>query len=172
MLAAVRCVSRRCIATGDRVPESLPLKLLRGGAAIDTDTKSVFMMKKVVLFGLPGAFTSVCSNKQLPSFVNRAPDLKAKGVDEVICLTVNDKDVCAAWAEQTKAGSVVSFIADGSAELTKALKADVDLSKYFMGVRSHRFAAVVENGIVKAVHVEDSPGKFEVSGAENLLKHL
>jgi glutaredoxin/glutathione-dependent peroxiredoxin len=127
--------------------------------------------KKVVIFGLPGAFTPTCSAKHVPSYVANIDKLKAKGVDEVICLSVNDPFVMGAWARDQKTEGKVRMMGDGSAEYTKKLGLDVDLTGRGMGVRSQRFSMLVNDGVVKALNVE-APGKYEVSDAETMLKQL
>ena len=127
--------------------------------------------KKVVIFGLPGAFTPTCSAKHVPGYVNNIDKLKAKKVDEVWCVSVNDAFVMGAWAKDQKAVGKVRMMADGSAVFTKALGLDMDLTGRGMGVRSQRYSMLVDDGTVKALNVE-APGKFEVSDADSMLKAL
>jgi peroxiredoxin len=127
--------------------------------------------KKVAIFGLPGAFTPTCSAKHVPSYVANLDALKAKGVDQVICLSVNDAFVMGAWARDQKSVGKIRMMADGSAAYTKALGLVLDLTARGMGVRSQRFSMVVDNGVVKTLNIE-APGKFEVSDAETMLKQL
>ena len=127
--------------------------------------------KKIVIFGLPGAYTPTCSAKHVPSFIQNAAALKAKGVDEVWCVTTNDAFVMAAWGKHLNVGGTVRMLADGSAKYVKELGLDLDLTARGMGVRSNRYAMIVDRGVVKGVYVE-GPGKFEVSSAEAVLKHL
>jgi peroxiredoxin len=127
--------------------------------------------KKIVIFGLPGAYTPTCSAKHVPGFVTHAAALKAKGVDEVWCLAVNDAFVMAAWGRDQKVGGTVRMMADGSAEYTKKLGLELDLVARGMGVRSQRFAMIVDDGVVRKIAVE-APGKFEVSSAEAVLAAL
>jgi peroxiredoxin len=127
--------------------------------------------KKVVIFGLPGAYTPTCSAKHVPGYVANAAALKAKGVDEVWCLAVNDAFVMAAWGRDQKVGATVRMMADGSAEYTKKLGLELDLVARGMGIRAQRFAMIVNDGVVKHVAVE-APGKFEVSSAEAVLAKL
>ena len=127
--------------------------------------------KKIVIFGLPGAYTPTCSAKHVPGFVANYDKLKAKGVDEIWCLSVNDAFVMAAWGRDQKAGTKVRMMADGSADYTKKLGLDQDLTARGMGVRAQRFAMIVQDGVVKDVAVE-APGKFEVSNAETVLGKL
>jgi peroxiredoxin len=127
--------------------------------------------KKIVIFGLPGAYTPTCSAKHVPGFVANAAKLKAKGVDEVWCLAVNDAFVMAAWGRDQQVNGTVRMMADGSAEYTRKLGLELDLVARGMGVRSQRFAMIVDDGVVKKVAVE-GPGKFEVSSAEAVLAAL
>ncbi len=127
--------------------------------------------KKIVIFGVPGAFTPLCSAQHLPGYVAQIDTLKAKGVDEVWCMAVNDAFVMAAWGREQKATGKVRMMADGSAEYTKKLGLDRDLTAGGMGVRCFRFGMIVEDGVVKYLGVEAS-GKFEVSNVEAVLKLL
>ena len=127
--------------------------------------------KRVVIFGLPGAFTPTCSAKHVPSYVASYDKLKAKGVDAVYCMSVNDPFVMGAWGRDQHAGDKVHMMADGSADYTKKLGLDLDLAGRGMGTRCQRFSMLVEDGVVKALNVE-APGKYEVSGAETMLTQL
>ena len=127
--------------------------------------------KRIIIFGLPGAFTPTCSAKHVPSYVNSYDKLKAKGVDEVWCLSVNDAFVMNAWGKDQKVGSKVRMMADGSAEYTRKLGLELDLTARGMGVRSQRYAMLVEDGVVKKLAVE-GPGKFEVSGGDHMLSGI
>jgi peroxiredoxin len=137
----------------------------------EVDVTETSKDKKIVIFGLPGAYTPTCSAKHVPSFIQNAAALKTKGVDEVWCVTTNDAFVMAAWGKQLNVDGKVRMLADGSAKYVKELGLDLDLTGRGMGVRSNRYAMIVENGTVKGVYVE-APGKFEVSSAEAVLKHL
>jgi peroxiredoxin len=125
--------------------------------------------KKVVIFGLPGAFTPTCSAQHVPSYIKNYDALKAKGVDDILCLSVNDAFVMGAWSKDQHAVGKVRMMGDGSAAYTKALGLELDLTARGMGVRCQRFSALIEDGVVKALNIE-APGKFEVSGAETMLK--
>ena len=127
--------------------------------------------KKVVIFGLPGAFTPTCSAKHVPSYVQNLDKLKAKGVDEVVCMSVNDAFVMGAWARDQKTGGKVRMMGDGSAAYTKALGLENDLTARGLGVRCQRFSMLVDDGVVKTLNIE-APGKYEVSDAETMLKQL
>lgn len=127
--------------------------------------------KKVVIFGLPGAYTPTCSAKHVPGYVEQLPQLKAKGIDEVWCVSVNDGYVMAAWGDELHALGKVRMLGDGSADFTKKLGLEVDLTPHGMGLRSQRYSMLVEDGVVKSLNVEQ-PGKFEVSDAGTMLKQV
>ena len=127
--------------------------------------------KKVVIFGLPGAFTPTCSAKHVPSYLANYDKLKAKGVDDILCMSVNDAFVMGAWARDQHAGGKVRMMADGSADYTKALGLVFDLTGKGMGVRCQRFSMLVDNGVVKTLNIE-APGKYEVSGGDTMLTQL
>jgi peroxiredoxin len=137
----------------------------------DVTTDELFGGKKVVLFAVPGAFTPTCSNQHLPGYVENADALKAKGVDEIICLSVNDAFVMGAWGEDRGTGDKVRMIADGNGDLTKALGLEMDGSGIGFGLRCQRFAAIIDDGTVTKLAVE-APGKFEVSAADAILAAL
>jgi peroxiredoxin len=158
------------IKTGDKIP-SATLMQMKGGAPQPVKTDEFFSGKKVVVFALPGAFTPTCSAKHLPGFVQHADDLKAKGVDAIACVSVNDAFVMGAWGEQQKVGDTVTMLADGNGDFTRALGLEMDGTKFGMGKRSQRYAMVVDNGVVKVLDVEE-PGAFSVSSAEHVLKQL
>jgi peroxiredoxin len=127
--------------------------------------------KKVVIFGLPGAFTPTCSAKHVPSYVANIDKLKAKGVSDVICMAVNDAFVMGAWARDQKTGGKVRMMGDGSANYTKALGLEFDLTAKGLGLRCQRFSMLVDDGVVKVMNLE-APGKYEVSDAETMLKQM
>ena len=156
------------IKVGDRVPESTLVRMGPDGPAPITTT-DLFKGKKVAVFGLPGAFTPTCSAKHVPGYLHHLDQLKAKGVDEVWCVSVNDGYVMAAWGRDQKAIGKIRFLGDGSAELTKKLGLDTDIPG--MGVRLRRCSLLVDQGVVKQVNVEE-PGKFEASTAEHMLEQL
>ena len=134
-------------------------------------TDEVFKGKRVDLFAVPGAFTPTCSAKHLPGFKDRAADLKAKGVDRIVCVSVNDVFVMKAWAKDQGIKTEVMMLADGNGEFTKALGLDFDGSKFGMGLRSQRYSLVADNGVVSQLNVEEA-GAFEVSSADYMLEHL
>jgi peroxiredoxin len=158
------------IQVGDRIPSVTLMRMGEGGPeAVSTD--DLFKGKKVVLFGVPGAFTPTCSAKHLPGFVQHVEALKAKGVDDVICTAVNDVFVMAAWAKDQGCTGKVTLVADGDAVFTKATGLELDLTGKGLGLRNQRFAMVVEDGVVKQLFI-DPPGKFELTSAEHVLAHL
>jgi len=158
------------IQVGDKIPEITLYHMTDDGPA-PINTSDIFRGKKVALFALPGAFTPTCSTKHVPGFVQKADEIKAKGVDTIACLSVNDAFVMGAWGKDQGVGDKVLMLADGSAELTKALGLELDLIPRGMGVRSDRYAMIVEDGVVKVLNRE-VPGAFEVSSAESILKAL
>ncbi len=165
------------IKVGDRLPEGTLTELIedeRPGCTVGPNSFKLSDLtkgKRIVIFGLPGAFTPTCSAKHVPSFVANHDKLRAKNVDEVWCVSVNDAFVMGAWGKDQKAGGKVRMMADGSATLTKALGLEMDLTARGMGVRSQRYSMFVDDGVVKAINVE-APGKFEVSDADTMLKQV
>ena len=155
------------IAVGDTIPD---VRVMVPGPDRPTpvQTGELLGSGKVVLFAVPGAFTPTCSDYHLPSYLLRNDELKAKGVDKVVCVSVNDPFVMDAWGKQHEVGDKVVMVADGSAALTKALGLELDLTARGMGVRSQRYALVAEDGKVTHLAVE-APGGFEVSRAESIL---
>jgi len=162
------------IKVGDKLPAGKLQEFIEvegNGCSIGPNTFEVEKEaagKKIAIFGLPGAFTPTCSAKHVPGYVERAADLKAAGIDEVWCVSVNDAFVMGAWSRDQKTTGKVRMMADGSAEWTKALGLTMDLTAKGMGVRSQRFSMLVDNGVVKTLNIE-APGKFEVSNAETIL---
>ena len=155
------------IKVGDKVPSvTLMEKQESGPAPVTSD--QLFKGKKVALFALPGAFTPTCSAKHVPGFVNSHDALKAKGVDEIACVSVNDAFVMGAWGKDQKADGKVHMLADGNGDFTRALGLEFDASKFGMGKRSQRYSMVVDDGVVKSLNVE-APGAFEVSSADHMI---
>lgn len=158
------------VSAGDRIP-AMTLKAASDEGPKDIDTGALFGGRTVVLFSVPGAFTPTCSAKHLPSFIEKHDALKAKGVDEVVCLAVNDAFVMTAWGRMNDCLGKITMLADGNGDFTKALGLDMDASKHGMGTRGQRFALIARDGVVEQVFVEE-PGQFNVSSADNVLGHL
>ncbi|MEP1448914.1 MAG: peroxiredoxin [Paraglaciecola sp.] len=156
------------IKVGEKLPE-VSFSLRKAGQASNPTTSELFAGKKVVLFAVPGAFTPTCSEAHLPGYITLADKLQAKGVDDIICLSVNDAFVMAAWGD-TQNAEAVTMLADGGAEFTQAIGLEVQTAT-FGGVRSKRYSMLVDDGIVMALNVE-AAGKFEVSDAETMLNSL
>jgi peroxiredoxin len=162
------------IKIGDHLPEGSLAEFIETateGCALGPNTFKVSDLvkgKKIAVFAVPGAFTPTCSAKHLPGYVKLAADFKAKGVDEIWAISVNDAFVMGAWGRDQKATGAVRLLADGNADFSKALGLSSDFSKFGMGVRSQRYSMLVENGVVTQLNIE-APGKFEVSNAETLL---
>lgn len=165
------------IKVGDRLPAGKLAEFIEvetAGCALGPNEftlEDLTRGRKIALFGVPGAFTPTCSAQHVPGFVANRDALKAKGIDEVICMAVNDAFVMGAWARDQKTGGKLRMMGDGSAILTKALGLEFDLTARGLGVRCQRFSMVVDDGVVKILNIE-APGKYEVSGAETLLKQL
>ncbi len=165
------------IKVGDKLPSgalSEYVEVETAGCTIGPNefkTDDLTRGKKVVIFGLPGAFTPTCSAKHVPSYLQNIDRLKAKGVAEVICMAVNDAFVMGAWAREQKTAGKIRMMGDGSANYTKALGLEFDLTARGLGLRCQRFSMLVDNGVVKSLNVE-APGKYEVSDAETLLKQM
>jgi peroxiredoxin len=155
------------IKVGDTIPSATLMQMKEGGPK-PVSTDELFKGRKVALFALPGAFTPTCSAKHLPGFIKQAGALKAKGIDAIACLSVNDAFVMGAWGESQGAGDTVAMLADGNGDFTRALGLEMDATKFGMGKRSQRYSMVVDNGVVKALNVE-APGAFEVSSADHLV---
>jgi peroxiredoxin (alkyl hydroperoxide reductase subunit C) len=158
------------IAVGDKIPPAKLMAALPAGPR-EMSTEEIFGGKKVVLFAVPGAFTPTCSAKHLPGFVEHVDAIRAKGVDTVACMSVNDVFVMTAWAKDQKVGENILMLADGSGAFTKALGLELDLIARGLGVRSQRFALIAEDGRVTHLAVEQ-PGGFDVSRAEAVLEAL
>jgi len=158
------------VKEGDKVP-SAKLKVKTSDGIKDVNTDEYFKGKKVVLFALPGAFTPTCSAKHVPGFVQNYDQLKQKGVDKIACVSVNDAFVMEAWGRDQKCDSKVDMLADGNADFTKAMGLELDARGNGMGIRSRRYAMVVDDGVIKKLNVEE-PGAFDVSSAESMLKAL
>lgn len=158
------------IKVGDRLPAAKLMTMGPDGPA-PVDSEAFFKGRRVALFAVPGAFTPTCSVRHLPGFRDQADALKAKGVDAIACISVNDAFVMGAWAKDQSTGDKVTLLADGSGDFTKALGLEMDASKFGMGLRSQRYAMIVNDGVVERLDVE-APGQFEVSSADYMLAHL
>ena len=159
------------VKVGDALPADVKLKEMGEGGPKDVTVGEIFKGRKVVLFAVPGAFTPTCSMKHLPGFVEKASAIRQKGIDDVVCLSVNDAFVMGAWGEQQKAKGKVRMLADGNGELTQALGLSVDASGFGMGTRSKRYAMIVDDGKVTELLVEPGGG-LNVSSAESVLSKL
>ena len=159
------------INVGDRLP-SVTLKQLTSEGVKEFTTDEIFRGKRVVLIAVPGAFTPACSQRHLPGYVDKATDIKAKGIDEIACVAVNDAFVMGAWGRDQKAEGKVRMLADGSGDFARALGLELDLSKGGLGTRSKRYSMLVEDGVVKSLNVEQQPGQVEASGAEAMLRAI
>jgi peroxiredoxin len=159
------------ITIGDRLPDAT-FRVLGPEGPKPVTTNEVFAGKKVVLFAVPGAFTPTCHLKHLPGFIKNIDAFKAKGVDTVACVAVNDPFVLGAWEEASGGKGKVLFLSDGNAEFTKKLGLEFDGSGLGLGTRSKRYAMLVQDGVVKALNIEGSPGLAEESTAEKLLEAL
>ena len=158
------------IKVGEKIP-SVKLKTMKDGKMSDISTDEIFRGKKVVLFAVPGAFTPTCSMQHLPGFVEKAAEIRARGVDTIACISVNDAFVMGAWGKDKGADGKVLMLADGNGEFAKAVGLDFDGSGIGFGLRSQRYALVAQDGVVKHVAVEQ-PMKFEVSSADAILAKL
>jgi len=159
------------VSVGEKMPEATLMTMTEKGPT-PVSTKDIFTGKKVVLFALPGAFTPTCSNKHLPNFVANHDALKAKGVDTIACLSVNDAFVMNAWGKDQKVENKVLMLADGNADLTAKLGLELDAKGFGMGLRSKRYSMLVEDGVIKTINIEPPGGADEVSGAVNMLTQV
>ncbi|BDA83103.1 peroxiredoxin [Aureimonas sp. SA4125] len=159
------------ISIGDKLPNAV-LKTRTEDGPTDISTAEIFDGKKVVLFAVPGAFTPTCSMNHLPGFLDLNDEIRAKGVDTIAVVAVNDVFVMNAWSKANDAEGKILFLADGNAEFTRAVGLDMDLTVAGLGVRSKRYSMIVDNGVVTALNVEDSPGQANKSAAGALLEQL
>ena len=159
------------IQVGDKLP-SATLRQVTPEGPKEVTTDEFCRGRKIVLFAVPGAFTPACSQRHLPGYVDKAADIKAKGIDEVACVAVNDPAVMSAWGKDQKTAGKVTMLADGSGDFARALGLELDLSKGGLGVRSKRYSMLVENGVVKSLNLEAQPGQVEASSAEAMLRAL
>jgi peroxiredoxin len=158
------------IQVGERLPAGT-LKTMTKDGPRDVQAEDLFKGKKVVLFSVPGAFTPTCDAKHLPGFVQLADQIKAKGVDTIACMAVNDVFVMAAWGKSSAVADKILMLADGNAAYAKALGLEMDASGYGMGTRGKRFALIVQDGVATSIDIEE-PGQFKVSAAEHVLSKL
>lgn len=158
------------IQVGDRLPDATFAKVTADGPE-QVDTASFFQGRRVALFSVPGAFTPTCSARHLPGFVEKAAEIRAQGIDEIACTAVNDAFVMKAWGDANGVGDKVTMLADGNGAFARAVGLELDGSKFGMGTRAQRYAMVINDGVVEALHVEQ-PGEFRVSSAEHLLETL
>lgn len=158
------------VNVGDSIPD-VTLAVMGDSGPEQVSTGDLFGGKKVVAFAVPGAFTPTCSARHLPGFVDNADAIRAKGVDSIVCLSVNDAFVMGAWGKDRNVGDKVVMVADGSGALTRALGLELDLTDRGLGVRSRRYSMVVDDGVVSALNLEEG-GAYEVSSAERILEAL
>ena len=158
------------IKVGDKLPAAT-LRTIVDGAVTEVTTEDLFKGKTVALFAVPAAYTRTCSTKHLPGYVVNADALKAKGVDTIVCMAVNDAFVMDAWSMDRNVGATVMMLGDGNADLTRALGLDKDSTANGMGIRSQRFSMVVEDGVLKSLDI-DPPGQFGATSAEAMLDRL
>ena len=155
------------IKPGDKIPSATFMQM-QDGKPTPVTSDELFGGKTVILFALPGAFTPTCSAKHVPGFVQNYDAFKAKGVDAIACVSVNDAFVMGAWGKDQNSGDKVLMLADGNGDFTRAMGLEFDATKFGMGKRSQRYSALVKNGVVKSLNVEE-PGAFDVSSAEHML---
>lgn len=170
MTFIVERAKKMAIKVGDRIPSTNFVKATADGPQ-PVDSDSFFKGRKVALFSVPGAFTPTCSARHLPGFIDKAEELKAKGIDEIACTAVNDAFVLNAWSDNAGAKDKVTMLADGNGDFAKAVGLQMDGSKFGMGQRGQRFSMVVDDGVVTQLNVEE-PGAFSVSTAEHMLEQL
>ncbi|GHB21950.1 peroxiredoxin [Pseudovibrio japonicus] len=159
------------IQVGDKLP-SATFKSLSIDGPVNVSSDELFEGKTVVLFAVPGAFTPTCHLNHLPGFIDNAEAIKAKGVDTIAVVSVNDAFVMGAWARDSRADDKIQFLADGSAEFTKAIGLELDASAFGMGIRSKRYSMIVKDGVLTSLNIEESPGEATISSAENILSQL
>ena len=158
------------IKTGDRIPDVTLMRATSDGPQPQSSAE-FFAGRRVAIFSVPGAFTPTCSARHLPGFVEKAADLKAKGIDEIAATAVNDAFVMRAWGEDQAVGDDILMLGDGSGDFTKAVGLEMDATRFGMGTRSQRYSMIVDDGVVKELNVEQG-GEFRVSAADYLLAQL
>ena len=159
------------IKVGDKVPAAT-FKYVSAEGPKEITSDELFGGKKVALFAVPGAFTPTCSQRHLPGFVDKAAELKGKGIDTIACVAVNDQFVMGAWGKAQNVGDKVMMLADGSGDFTRSIGLELDARKMGLGERSRRYSMLVDNGTVKALNIETQPGQVDLSSAEAILKAL
>jgi glutaredoxin/glutathione-dependent peroxiredoxin len=159
------------IKVGDRIPDG-KFTVMGPEGPVALTTAEVFNGRKVALFAVPGAYTPTCNNSHMPGFVERVGELKSKGIDAVACTAVNDIFVFNNWAQDTGAAGKIEMLADGSGDFTKAIGLEIDLSGFGLGVRSKRYAMLVDNGVVKVLNIDESPPVHDKSSAETLCSMI
>jgi peroxiredoxin len=158
------------IKVGDKIP-SVTIREVKEGGTQEVSTDDFFKGKKIALFAVPGAFTSTCSVKHLPSYANNADALKKKGVDQVACIAVNDASVMKAWGEAAGSTGKVTMLSDGNGDFARAVGVEADMSKHGMGKRSRRYSMLVDDGVVKQFNLEE-PGAYGVSSGDHMLTQI
>lgn len=159
------------IKVGDKLPQATFRVMTADGPAAKT-TDDLFKGRKIVLFAVPGAFTPTCHKNHLPGYLAKAEEIKAKGIDAIVVTSTNDVFVMDAWAKATGGAGVIEFLSDGNGEFAKDIGLSMDGSGFGMGIRSQRYSMLVDNGVVKALNVEEAAGKADRSGAETMLGQL
>lgn len=159
------------IKVGDVVPHCI-LQRLEDGKVVSVDVQALLSGKKTIIFAVPGAFTPTCSEQHLPGYVGRSFDFRKMGVDQIICVSVNDAYVMHAWARDQSITNEVMMLADGSGEFTRAIDMELDLSKFGFGMRSRRYAMLVDDGVVSVVLAEQNGGELKVSNADSMMEAL
>jgi peroxiredoxin len=158
------------IQVGDSLPQ-VTFRVMTADGPVAKTTDDLFKGRKVVLVAVPGAFTPTCHRNHLPGYVQRAEEIKAKGVDSIMVTAVNDVFVMDAWSKSAGADGI-EFLSDGNGDFAKAIKLTMDGTGFGLGIRSQRYSMVVDDGVVQAINVEDTPSKAQISGADNILKDL
>lgn len=159
------------IKVGDIVPQVM-LQRMDDGKVVSVDTRELLSGKKTVIFAVPGAFTPTCSEQHLPGYVGRSFDFRKKGVDQIICVSVNDAYVMHAWAREQSITNEVMMLADGSGDFTRAIGMELDLSKFGFGLRSRRYAMLIDDGVVSVLLAEINGGELKVSNADSMMDAL
>ncbi len=159
------------IGIGDRLPQA-NFKIMTDDGPANVTSEEIFSGKKIVLFAVPGAYTPTCHGQHVPGFLENFDALKSKGIDEIVCVAVNDVFVLKHWGKDTGGEGKIRFLSDGNNEFTKAIGLDFDASAAGLGIRSKRYAMIVDDGVVKFLSVEEVPSQVAVSSAEDVLKAL